>query len=182
MTLDPGTKLVRRVVTGLNSEGRSVIVSDGKPPNRVQRPTGIMITELWRADALPTDVADAPEENGESTLTLASCGISVRIAVFPPDKGVDPADAAEYENAMENLYGDQGDETPNAIPGMHRTDTVDIVTVVDGEIWLLMEEGETLLHAGDTLVQRGTRHAWRNRGDRPCTLTSTTLPATRRKR
>jgi Cupin domain len=53
-------------------------------------------------------------------------------------------------------------------PGMHKTDTVDYALVLSGEIWALMDEGETLLRAGDTLVQRGTNHAWSNRGDQPC--------------
>ena len=53
-------------------------------------------------------------------------------------------------------------------PGMHRTDTVDYAVVVSGEIWAVMDEGETLLRAGDCLVQRGTSHAWSNRSDRPC--------------
>ena len=80
---------------------------------------------------------------------------------------------------MQEIYGDQGDPSPGEVAGMHRTDTIDIVTVVDGEIWVVMEEGETPLQAGDCLVQRGTRHAWRNRSDRPCTLATTMLAAVR---
>jgi quercetin dioxygenase-like cupin family protein len=53
-------------------------------------------------------------------------------------------------------------------PGMHKTTTVDYAIVLSGEIWALMDEGETLLKAGDWLVQRGTNHAWSNRSDRPC--------------
>jgi uncharacterized cupin superfamily protein len=53
-------------------------------------------------------------------------------------------------------------------PGMHKTSTVDYALVLDGEIWALMDEGEVLVRAGDSLVQRGTNHAWSNRSDRPC--------------
>jgi quercetin dioxygenase-like cupin family protein len=53
-------------------------------------------------------------------------------------------------------------------PGMHKTDTVDYAIVLSGEIWALMDEGETLLKAGDCLVQRGTNHAWSNRSNQPC--------------
>ena len=53
-------------------------------------------------------------------------------------------------------------------PGMHKTATVDYAIVLSGEIYALMDEGETLLQAGDCLVQRGTNHAWGNRSDAPC--------------
>ena len=49
---------------------------------------------------------------------------------------------------------------------MHRTETVDYAIVLEGEIWAVMDEGETLLRAGDVLVQRGTNHAWANRSSK----------------
>ena len=48
---------------------------------------------------------------------------------------------------------------------MHTTDTVDYAIVLEGEIWSVMDEGETLLRAGDVLIQRGTNHAWANRSN-----------------
>jgi quercetin dioxygenase-like cupin family protein len=53
------------------------------------------------------------------------------------------------------------------------------MTVLDGEVYAVLEEGETLLRAGDTMIQRGTRHAWSNRSDHPVTVVTTMLPATR---
>ncbi len=53
-------------------------------------------------------------------------------------------------------------------PMMHRTSTVDYAVVLKGEIHAVMERGETLLRAGDILVQRGTNHSWSVRGDEPC--------------
>ena len=51
-------------------------------------------------------------------------------------------------------------------PGMHTTDTIDFEVVLDGEVWLELDDGvEVHLRAGDTVVQNGTRHAWRNHGD-----------------
>jgi quercetin dioxygenase-like cupin family protein len=52
-------------------------------------------------------------------------------------------------------------------PGFHKTNTIDYVVVLEGEIWALMDEGELLMKAGDVLVQRGTNHAWSNRTDKP---------------
>ena len=59
---------------------------------------------------------------------------------------------------------------PSRGPGMHRTETLDLLTVVSGEVWLVLEEGEVHLRAGDCVVQRGTWHAWRNRSAAPCVL------------
>ena len=179
MSSEPRPKLARRVLTGVNAEGRSVIVSDAETPTWVRRPTGSVVMDVWRVGSLPAHVDDEPAEDGELVLAPAAAGVCVRIAVFPPDKDIDAADAAAYEAAMQEIYGDQGDPPPGEVAGMHRTDTIDIVTVVDGEIWVVMEEGETPHQAGDCLVQRGTRHAWRNRSDRPCTLATTMLAAVR---
>jgi uncharacterized cupin superfamily protein len=53
-------------------------------------------------------------------------------------------------------------------PRMHITDTVDYAIILFGEMYAVMEEGETLMKAGDVLVQRGTNHAWSNRSDKIC--------------
>lgn len=56
-------------------------------------------------------------------------------------------------------------------PGMHTADSIDYVIVVDGEIWLELDEGKVgPLQCGDIVVQNGTRHAWRNQGDKPAKL------------
>ena len=55
------------------------------------------------------------------------------------------------------------DKRESAHPGMHRTETVDYAIVLEGEIWAVMDKGESLMKAGDVLVQRGTNHAWANR-------------------
>jgi len=55
---------------------------------------------------------------------------------------------------------------PGVAPRNHRTETVDYAIVLEGEIWAVMDEDETLLRAGDILVQRGTNHAWANRSSK----------------
>lgn len=179
MSTEPRPAQARRVVTGLDGEGRSTIISDGEISTWVRRPTGTVVMDIWRAESLPTRTEDAPVEGGEPVLALDPTAVAVRLAVFPPDDEVDAASAAAYEAAMLQIYGEQGGGPSAAVAGMHRTDTVDVVTVVEGEIWVVLENGETLLRAGDCLVQRGTRHAWQNRSDRPCVLATTMLPLTR---
>ena len=53
-------------------------------------------------------------------------------------------------------------------PGMHITDTGDYAIILFGEMYAVLEEGETLMKAGDILVQRGTSHAWSNRSGEIC--------------
>ena len=55
-------------------------------------------------------------------------------------------------------------------PGFHQTHSVDYAIVLEGEIWAMLEETETLLTAGDVLIQRATNHAWENRSDRLCRM------------
>ncbi|HTM33064.1 MAG TPA: cupin domain-containing protein, partial [Vicinamibacterales bacterium] len=56
-------------------------------------------------------------------------------------------------------------------PGMHTTPTVDIDVVISGEIVMELDEGKTVtLRAGDSVVQNGTRHRWRNEGSVPATI------------
>jgi hypothetical protein len=170
----------RRIVTGEDAEGRSVIVSDNAISGWVQRPTGLSVAEVWHADSLPTHVQDESSGPAGAITAPAASGLAVRLAVFPPDDDIDAEKMAAYEASMSELYGDQGDlGSSHEIAGMHRTETVDILTVVDGQIWILLDEGEAVLRKGDSIIQRGTRHAWRNRSDRPCTLVSVVLPATR---
>jgi quercetin dioxygenase-like cupin family protein len=69
-----------------------------------------------------------------------------------------------WSEAIAEAYGTQQNTADSGpAPGMHRTDTVDVVTVVSGELHAILETGEIVLRAGDSIVQRGTMHAWSNR-------------------
>lgn len=65
-------------------------------------------------------------------------------------------------------------------PGMHVTDSVDYVLVLDGTIWLDLDDGTMVrLGPGDTVIQNATRHAWRNLGREPATLAVVHVGVTR---
>ncbi|MEV6639585.1 cupin domain-containing protein [Amycolatopsis sp. NPDC051371] len=170
--------LARVVVTGVATDGRSVITSDGPARPWTRRPTGTLVMDLWRADALPISVDARSTATDEVVLSPPPEGLVVRTTIFPPDSSISPEAAAAYAASMADIYGPQGGAEP-AVPGMHTTETIDVMTVIEGEIWAVMEDGETLLRAGDTMVQRGTRHAWQNRSDRPVKVVTTMLPASR---
>ena len=94
-------------------------------------------------------------------------GSIFRVVEFPPDATL--AGTFDRKAAFEGMgAGHAMDADASRHPGMHKTNTVDYAIVLSGEIWALMDEGETLMRAGDVLVQRGTNHAWSNRGTVPC--------------
>ena len=160
---------VRRVVTGHDAQGRSIIAADGPAPNAKEiSPAfpGLAFTELWETTASPAsnagsaDAADRPahlEPNRNGTI--------FRVVEFPPDaarpKGADSREGFKAIGAGHTQDTKHGDAM------MHKTATVDYAVVVKGEIYAVMEKGETLLKAGDVLVQRGTNHSWSVRGKEP---------------
>ena len=84
---------------------------------------------------------------------------------------------AEMEQKLPGLAGHL--EVDN--PGMHTTNTIDFEYVISGEVWLELDDGKEIhLRAGDTVVQNGTRHAWRNKRSEPCSLVVCLIGAHRR--
>jgi len=165
----------RRVVAGLDTAGRSTIASDGETPSRLETP-GFTINQIWQVGALPTPVL---AEDGSEGVSIAPprTGFVYLLATFPPDASWDAA--AGYKDAL-TAAGDGGSHVEDeAIAGLHETDTVDLVTILSGEIYAVLETGEVLLKAGDSFVQRGTKHTWSNRSDRPCTLVAAMAGARR---
>src|SRR5262245_29991678 len=162
-------KPIRRVVTGHDARGRSVIVSDGPSPHVLTIPgrTDFALTNLWITDGAPAgNTGNADAAKRPVVLEPPRNGTIFRIVEFPPDRAPGGFDRAAAFDAMG--AGHAMDPDASRHPGMHKTDTVDYALVLSGEIWALMDDGETLLRAGDTLIQRGTNHAWSNRSDRPC--------------
>ncbi|MEK1924358.1 MAG: cupin domain-containing protein [Rhizobium giardinii] len=166
-------RIPRRVVTGIR-DGRSVFVSDGPTPNAhvYESVPGHLTSVLYATAAKPVLPQDQAEQAPPQILITPEPGATkLMIVVFPPDSvfaAVDPASA--FEEQAVHIPGLIQAFEPDA-PGMHTTDTVDYDIVLDGEIWLELDDGaETLLKRGDVVVQGGTRHAWRNKGDKPATM------------
>src|SRR5690606_27280420 len=122
---------------------------------------------VWRTEESPAKI-DAPDSTANHQGILPPKGGTIlRIIDFPPE----PKDPKELERRLQATFGGiykdaDHDKRPGKHPGMHRTQTVDYAIVLEGEIWAVMDEGETLMRAGDVLIQRGTNHAWANRSDR----------------
>ena len=171
---------IRRVVTGHDARGRSVIVSDGPSPHVLTIPgrTDFGLTNLWITDGAPaSNTGNADAAARPVVLEPPRNGTIFRIVEFPPDRAPGGFDRGAAFKAMG--AGHAMDPDASRHPGMHKTDTVDYALVLSGEIWALMDDGETLLRAGDTLVQRGTNHAWSNRSERPCLVAFILVSASR---
>ncbi|HSE04572.1 MAG TPA: cupin domain-containing protein [Methylomirabilota bacterium] len=162
-------KPIRRIVTGHDARGRSVFVSDGPSPHVLTIPgrPDFALTNLWVTDRAPaSNAGHADAAARRVVLEPPPRGAIFRVVEFPPDRGPGGFDRKAAFAAMGAHEAMDPDASRH--PGMHRTNTVDFAIVLSGEIWALMDEGETLMRAGDTLVQRGTNHAWSNRSDQPC--------------
>lgn len=161
----------RRVVTGHDDRGRSVILSDGESPFSflLEKAGGLRLTELWETRSSPADnsgTRDAAEH--ERRIEPTGGGSVFRIIEYPPDR------VRLTTLAPDEFFPGMGvqvaDDASRRHAGMHRTNTVDYCIVLSGEIWAVLDQGEVLLRAGDCLVQRGTNHAWSNRTEEPCTI------------
>jgi hypothetical protein len=163
---------IRRIVTGHNAQGQAIFVSDSAPPRTAvfKSIPGHACAQVWAT----SPGATLPHQDGDPTLERGALvpgpgGTSMLIVSFPPDAVMadptrDPAVVgAELGPALPGLI--ERFEPDN--PGMHTTDTVDYGIVLDGELWLELDNGaEKLVRSGDVVIQNGTRHAWRNRTDR----------------
>ncbi|KAI9031073.1 cupin 2 conserved barrel domain protein [Hyaloraphidium curvatum] len=163
---------IRRVVTADDPSGRSFFLSDGASPavRTVPERPGYRVTNIWRT--LPGGCPDAEDTVAEHRgIAPPPGGTVLRVIDFPPE----PEDPAERERALHATFGTMFRDAdhapkPGEHPGMHRTRTVDYAIMLEGELVAIMDEGETVLKAGDVLVQRGTNHAWANRSGRPARI------------
>jgi naringenin degradation protein FdeH len=141
----------RRVVTGHGANGTSVIWMDGNATNHKFPSEKISSTLMWSTDESPTRML-SDEDEGARVLGSAP-----------------PANGSRF-TMMEFQPGNAAH--------LHRTDTVDYVICVTGEIDMFLDETQFItLRAGDVLIQRGTYHAWANRSNKPCRIAVVLLDA-----
>lgn len=158
---------IRRIVTGHDADGNAVVARDSLAENvRVRAANGLTSTLLWVEDDTPGDNAgDIDKADREIGVAPPEGGSVFRIVEFTPDD-----DSVSNAEMKRELGLDPESGGPVRHPGMHRTRSVDYGIVISGEIDMVMDEGEVHLSAGDVIVQRGTNHAWANRGTEPCRI------------
>jgi len=163
-------KPVRRLVTGHRADGRSTVLLDGPAPNVKQRQAGNASTLLWVSDECPAQVSGSGDRAArEIGVPPPARGSIFRIAEFPPGAGGEVRD----NEAVLRDFGIGADVArghPPRHPAIHRTRSLDYVIVLEGEITLLLDDGDVVLKAGDVVIQQATNHAWINRGSATCRL------------
>jgi len=165
------SKGIRRVVTTHDAAGKAIVAFDGVVPVSGGEPElGVESYLFWVTDDTPADVAGT-KDTGKSKVGIPppTNGSIFRVVDFHPTtkemENLDPTFLAKI--AGQKLA--PGAKPPRH-PGMHRTRSIDYLAVLSGEIDMLLDDSEVHLKAGDVMVQRGTVHAWVNRGKEVCRI------------
>ncbi len=134
---------IRRIVTTNDADGKAVIATDAEIAGREGRPgTNIYNALMWTTETMPVDISAEDPAGRVLDIAPASNGTIFRILEIPA----------------------------GAPPYMHRTETIDYVLILAGEIDMELDDSEVHMKAGDIMIQCGTNHAWANRGDQPCRI------------
>jgi uncharacterized cupin superfamily protein len=168
-------KPVRRIVVA-DENDRSRVLSDGPAPDVRTDPArpGFSSTRIWLTRETPARIGEVKDPTAGAHVLEAPPGGSVcRIVTFPPDAAwqgnVGAREVQHYFAAMGSPGASTyGSKAPH--PYMQKTRTLDFCLILEGEITLVLDTQEVQLAAGDTVVQRGTNHAWANRSAKPCTI------------
>jgi mannose-6-phosphate isomerase-like protein (cupin superfamily) len=169
---------IRRVLTGHDSDGKSIIMTDGIAPNILEMSSmpGLALTDLWETKGAPaSNDGHADAADRQVHLEPPRNGTILRIVEFPPD--TQWRQSANAREAFDSIGAGHAPDRHSADPMMHKTATVDYIIVLKGEIWAIMDKGEVLLKAGDILVQRGTNHSWSVRTNEPCIIAAVLVSA-----
>lgn len=174
---------VKQMITGHDAQGNAIFLSDSEvTPVEVSMVPGYKTYELWSTES-DRSVPHQGAFPGVPGYFPGRDGSVFRIIVLPPvpegGTGVEITEEGVVE-MQERLPGFV-DHLELDNPGMHTTDSIDYGVVIEGEIYLELDNGEErLLTQGDCVVQNGTRHAWRNRSGKPVTMAFVLLGADRR--
>lgn len=169
----------RRVVTGHNAVGKSVVVIDG-PPARIFGTDTRGLAEIWNTDGAPVSSHDATDRADiDVVLSPIANGSKFRFFAIAPE---DPSLSDEEKEArVAERFAAMGaaHERPDTSrdPAMHKTKTIDYVILLSGKVTLLLDDDERELEPFDVVVQRGTNHAWINKGSEPALFAAVLIDA-----
>jgi mannose-6-phosphate isomerase-like protein (cupin superfamily) len=164
---------IRRVVTGKDATGKAIAMIDAVATTVHRREElGVTNTLLWVTDSNPAELSNREDTANRKVGVVPPPGGTIfRVIEFAPEREV----KADYLARLRIFQGlglapeGESREKPRE-PGMHRTKTIDYGVVLSGEIDMLLDDSEIHLKAGDVVIQRGTNHAWVNRGNQPCQM------------
>ena len=163
---------MRRIITGHNEKGESVVTFEGPPARSIGEDVGGLF-EIWNTDGkdvISTDDFDMADQD---------------IILSPPDGGtkfryfqINPLPEGVPEEILQELAADAFEKIgaghhrvdTKKHPAMHKTETIDYIILLKGDVSLILDNEEVDLKPFDVVVQRGTNHAWLNNGDEPALL------------
>jgi hypothetical protein len=175
----------RRIVTGHDAQGRSIIVSDGAPTNVVPNPADSDRGHInfWRTERVPADntVFADPMAGPPCPLAPPKGGTMFRFFQIAPERNEAGLSAAERNTRMGQMFEAAGAADARVDtrrhPSMHKTDSVDYIVLLKGEVTALLDVGEVKMRPFDVLIQRGTNHGWVNHGEEPALLVAVLVDA-----
>src|SRR5918911_2596976 len=127
----------RRVVVGLDHRGRSAVVKDARDMALAHPPTGVTIQEAWWQGQVPARLNDDGVREGAIGVAAPPNGAVVRVLTVPPtsaDRSVD----------------------------LHYDDSMHVITMISGQLDVILEVDEVALEQGDTIVLPASVHDLRN--------------------
>lgn len=163
---------LRRIVTGVDADGRSTVVNEGAPPGgfRIESTGGMSVQTLWDVPLPPKDPFAGDDPELPVRFLPPEGALRMLRFVVPPDSARSDDVQAIVDEIRQTVPDLLSTYDPARGRGMHRTDSVDVVMVVAGRPVLVLETGQVELGPGDWVVQQGTWHAWHNPGDEPAEL------------
>ena len=145
--------LARRIIVGVTGTGASTVVADGRDLPCTRLPNGILLQELWQQRGIPAEPNDRPEPGWTLGPAAPTEGAVIRILTVPAANG----------DAL-------------AEPDLHTDPSLHVITMLGGELIVILEDGEVTLDVGDSIVLRGSMHDLRNVQPRPATFVYTSFP------
>ena len=171
---------MRRIITGHNQNGKSIITLDGPPARSIGEDVGGLF-ELWNTDGCDITSTDQIDRADEDILLSPSSG-GTKFRYFQ----INPLPEGVPEEMMQEIAADAFEKIGAAHhrvdtskhPAMHKTKTIDYIILLKGDVTLILDEEEVDLRPFDVVVQRGTNHAWVNNGSEPALLIAVLIDST----
>ena len=163
---------MRRIITGHNKKGKSLVTFEGPPARSIGEDVGGLF-EIWNTDGkdvISTDDFDRADQ--DIILSPQDGGTKFRyFQINPLPKGVPEEILQELAaDAFEKVGAGHHRVDTRKHPAMHKTETIDYIILLKGDVTLILDNEEVDLKPFDVVVQRGTNHAWVNNGDEPALL------------
>ncbi|HTJ94713.1 MAG TPA: cupin domain-containing protein [Pararobbsia sp.] len=168
---------VRRIVTHNDEQGQSYVLKDGAATNTLG-----LLTELWTTSGGAHDHATT-DDAGAASISLGpvSRGTVFRYFQIPPESASAHLSREEKQKIWDDLFkswnAPHAQPDTSRDPGMHATETTDYIILLSGQITLVLDKEEVTLKPLDCVIQRGTNHAWVNRGSEDALLMAVLVDA-----